>query len=128
MSGRIVLGSWCRRLLLVCGALCALAASEGTASATPTWLPPVDVSATGQNAFRPHVAFDAAGDSVAVWIRSNGTNNIVQAAIRPAGGSFAPVVDLSAAGQNANQPRVSISPAGDAIVVWQRSNGTNTIV
>ena len=74
------------------------------------------------------MAIDPAGDAVAVWDRPNGSNFIVQAAARPAGGSFGAPVDLSLAGQNAFDPQVAIDPAGDAVAVWDRSNGANTIV
>ena len=54
--------------------------------------------------------------------RSDGANLRIEAAIRPAGGSFGPVQTLSAAGQNAKDPKVAIdSRAGTA--VWDRTNG-----
>src|SRR5436190_23628568 len=87
-----------------CLAVALLAAAP--AGATPTWLSPVDVSTTGQDAIVPQVAMDAAGDAMAVWRRSNGANNIVQAAVRPAGGSFGAAIDVSATGQDADQPQV----------------------
>src|ERR687883_347838 len=42
------------------------------------------------------------------------------------GGWFAPV-DLSAAGQDAIAPQVRVDGLGNAVAVWTRSNGTNTI-
>ena len=89
---------------------------------------PVDLSATGQNASLPQVAFDASGDALAVWIRSDGTNNIVRSAFRPAGGAFAPAVDLSAAGQSAADPQVAFDASGNALAVWHRSDGSKDIV
>jgi hypothetical protein len=74
------------------------------------------------------VAFDASGNALAVWDRSNGTNQIVQSSFRPAGGAFAAPVDLSATGQDASAPQVAFGASGKAIAVWQRSNGTNEIV
>ena len=57
---------------------------------------------------RAPAAVDAAGDAIAVWSRFNGaetgTNSIVQAASRPAGGAWGAAVDLSAAGRNAERP------------------------
>jgi hypothetical protein len=72
------------------GGVCAvgvLTVPAGAAWATPTWLAPVDLSAPGQNAGRPQVAVDHAGDAVAVWNRFSGGKEIVQAATRPAGGT-----------------------------------------
>ncbi len=89
---------------------------------------PVNLSAAGENASSPQVAVDAAGDAVAVWHRSNGRNSIVQAVLRPVGGSFGIPVDLSERGRDALNPQVAMDPAGDAVAVWQRSNGSNYIV
>jgi len=89
---------------------------------------PQDLSAAGQDAYDPQVAFDGQGNAIAVWSRSNGTNFIVQAAVRAAGGSFGAAQDLSAAGQDAHVPEVAVDGQGNAIVVWSRSNGTNYIV
>ncbi|MGA9371162.1 MAG: hypothetical protein WBV53_04875, partial [Solirubrobacterales bacterium] len=87
-----------------------------------------NLSVTGQDAFDPQVAFDGAGTAIVVWTRSNGTNDIVQAAFRPAGGNFGTPMDLSAAGEDAGEPQVASASDGHAIVVWTRSNGTNDIV
>jgi hypothetical protein len=89
---------------------------------------PQDLSAAGQNAASPLFGIDDAGNAVALWSRSNGTNPIVQAATRPAGGTFGPGVDLSEPGQTANLYDVAMNGAGHAVTVWNRSNGTNTIV
>ena len=94
----------------------------------PTWQTAANVSAAGQNATAAQIAADAQGDLTAVWQRSNGTNTIVQAAVHPAGapGWQAPA-DLSATGQNAENPAVAVDPRGNATAVWDRSNGTNTV-
>ncbi len=90
---------------------------------------PVNLSAAGQSTQgEPEAALDSAGNAVVVWSRSNGTNNIVQAASRPAGGSFGAPVNLSAAGENAYGPQAAFDQAGDAVAIWVRSNGTNDIV
>ena len=86
------------------------------------------MSVAGRNADSPQVAVDGAGNAVAVWMRNDGTSFVAQAASRPAGGSFGAPVDLSLAGGEGWAPQVALNPAGDAVVAWQRSNGTNTIV
>ena len=88
----------------------------------------VDLSAASQNATQPQIEIAADGAATAVWRRSNGTNLIVQAATRPPGGSFGAAIDLSAAGRDASQPRVTFAPDGAATAVWTRNNGTNFIV
>ena len=92
------------------------------------WSAPQDLSAAGHDADFPQVALDAAGNGLAVWEGDNGTNEIVQAAARPAGGAWSAPQDLSATGQNAHRPQVALDPAGNALAVWERSNGTNLIV
>src|SRR3954453_12264624 len=90
-------------------------------SASATWLPfdePADLSASGQSAGTPQVAFDASGNAVAVWYRSNGTNYVVQSSFRPAGTAFAAPVNLSASGQTAPGPTVAFEPPGKARAVW----------
>jgi hypothetical protein len=94
------------------------------------WSTPVDdLSEVGGDAFYPQVTVDATGTAIAVWrTRSNGTNDIVQASTRPSGGSWSTPVDLSAAGEDATNPQVTVGADGTAIAVWTRSNGTNDIV
>jgi len=89
---------------------------------------PVDLSATGQDAFRPQIEIAPDGTATAVWYRSNGANFIVQAATRPPGGSFGAAVDLSATGQGAFDPQIAIAPDGAATAVWYRSNGANDVI
>ncbi|MCI0381962.1 MAG: hypothetical protein L0207_02780 [Chlamydiae bacterium] len=91
------------------------------------WSTPVDLSAVGQDAQVPQVAIDPSGNAVAIWIRSNGVNFIVQAATKPFGGSWSTPVDLSAVGQTALEPQVVVDTAGNSVAIWQRSNGANTI-
>jgi hypothetical protein len=89
---------------------------------------PQDLSAAGQDSYDPQVAVDGHGNAIAVWSRSNGTNLIVQAAARAAGGSFGAPQDLSAAGQKAGFAQVAVDGHGNAIAVWSRFDGTNYIV
>jgi hypothetical protein len=110
--------------------LCLLlgAAIAAPALAAPAWLAPVNLSAAGQNGSAPQVAVDTGGDAVAVWTRYNGANYIIQAASRPAGGSWQAPVDLSLAGQNAFNPQLAVDPGGDAVAVWELYDGANDIV
>jgi hypothetical protein len=89
---------------------------------------PVDLSAAGEDAVEPQVAFDPSGNALAVWARSDGSNDIVQSSFRPAGGAFAAPTDLSAAGQSAFTPQVAFDGSGNALAVWSRFNGSNFIV
>ena len=93
-----------------------------------TWSTPVDLSAVGQSATSPQVTVDGTGTAIAVWTRSDGTDNIVQASTRPRGGSWSTPDDVSAVGQSASAPQVTVDGTGTAIAVWNRSNGSNDIV
>ncbi len=65
------------------------------------------------------VATDPAGDAVAAWRRSDGANLRIEAARKPAGGSWQPVPDLvSPRGVDADSPTVTIDPSGLAVVAW----------
>ena len=110
-------------LLAGFGSATAWAASQG-----PWVFPAVDLSATGRDAYNPQVAVAPDGTAIVVWRRSNGADSIIQAAIRPPGGTFGAPVDLSATGQGAYNPGVAVSSDGTATVVWDRSNGTNNMV
>ncbi len=85
---------------------------------------PVDLSASGQNAAPPpQVAVGPDGATTITWRRSNGTNEIIQAATRPAGSAtFSAAVDLSAIGQDALNPQVAVGPDGATTITWYRSN------
>ena len=89
---------------------------------------PVTLSAAGKKALFPTVAMNDRGDTIVAWTRGEGSNGVVQASYRPAGGSFGAPVNLSTGGESATAPRVAIDDAGDSTVVWDRYNGANEVV
>jgi hypothetical protein len=99
------------------------------APAAPTWVSAHPLSATGRNAVDAQVAANASGTAVAVWqVKDDADHWRVQAARRPAGGSWHPYATLSAAGQSAVGPEVVIDDAagqsscGPAPVASNRSS------
>jgi hypothetical protein len=90
--------------------------------------PPADLSLFGGDAIAPQVAIDADGNAVAVWARFDGATRVVQIGTRPRDGTFGLPGTLSLAGGEARAPQVAVSPGGDIVVAWQRSDGANTIV
>lgn len=109
-------------LLLVC----IWGVAPGAAHATPTWVDPVGpLSAAGQSANYPDVAIDGAGNVVSVWDRSDGSFQRVEAAFRPAGGTFTEPVPISDAGATAWFARVAVDPTGNAMAVWGRADGAD---
>jgi hypothetical protein len=111
-------------------ALCALAAAIGAApaGAAPTWLPTTDLSAPGGDASFAGVAIDDGGDAVATWERFDGSNDIVEAATRLAGGTWSAPTPLSAPGEDGRSPQVAMAAGGEAVAVWRRNDGANLIV
>ncbi len=84
---------------------------------------PQTLSDASENSTRPDVATDGQGDAVAVWLRFDGANQRVQAAYRPAGGSFGAPQTLSAVGYEAREPRVAMNASGEAVIVWSLASG-----
>lgn len=102
--------------------------TAATRPAGGSWSAADTLSDAGQHAYLPQVAVDPDGDATAVWHRTDGSHNRVQAATRPAGGAWATPVMLSAAGQHASGQQIAVDAGGDATAVWHRSDGTNTRV
>jgi hypothetical protein len=93
------------------------------------WTSARDLSDSERNATEPQVAVDSGGRAIAVWSRFDGSDDIVQTAQLPpaAGSAWSEPVDLSAAGEDADEPQLAVDAAGDAIAVWSRLEGTDTI-
>ena len=97
-------------------------AADGTLGAVQ------DLSAPGQNGIGPQVAVDPNGVATAVWRRFDGANFRIHARRIAADGTLGATQDLSAPGQSAGAPQVTVDPAGVATAVWSRSDGSNSIV
>jgi hypothetical protein len=93
-----------------------------------SWSAPHDLSAFGHDAHAPQVALDRAGDALAVWARSNGTDVVVQSALQRANGAWLAPEDVSGAGFDVDRPDVALSAAGNGFAVWQASDGVNTVI
>jgi RTX calcium-binding nonapeptide repeat (4 copies) len=91
------------------------------------WSSAQRISSPALAAESPELAMDRQGNSVAVWQRSTGRNSVVQAAVRPAGGTWSSPQDLSSAGVVAFEPDVS-AEAGRATVVWTAVHASRTVV
>ncbi|MCX6388339.1 MAG: hypothetical protein NTX07_06370 [Solirubrobacterales bacterium] len=89
--------------------------------------PTVTLSAAGRDAYDPRVAITTSGISTIIWSRNNGLGWIIQGARMDAHGKAGAAVNLSASGQNASGPQVSVAASGTATIAWLRSNGVNTI-
>ncbi|EFB41557.1 hypothetical protein pah_c029o067 [Parachlamydia acanthamoebae str. Hall's coccus] len=63
------------------------------------------------------LATNTGGSSIAYWTTSS-TNDIIQAAVLPAGGSWSTPVDFAVTGLDFQDPRVAINSSGNAVMVW----------
>ena len=93
-----------------------------------SWEAAVPLSAPGDSAEAPQVSLDPDGNAVAVWSRTDATPRVIQGAERPAGGGWLPPALISVIGQSANEPQVASDSVGNAVAVWAREDGANTIV
>jgi PASTA domain/PKD domain len=93
-----------------------------------SWTPPHNLSAPGRDAHGPAVALDRAGNALAVWTRSNGTDVLVQAAFRRANGAWLPAENVSGPGLDADSPDVALDAHGNGVAVWQSSDGSSSVV
>lgn len=92
------------------------------------WSAPVVLSNGGEKVSLPQVAFDSLGNAVVVWVQNNGVNRVIQGAFAGPNGSWSNPANLSSDGNDADNPQVAVDPAGNVIVVWQHSNGVNTLI
>lgn len=107
--------------------------SESDEPATKSWHYPSsltdNVSPDGQDAQAPRVAMDNRGNTIIVWVQSDGTNNqLFKSEYR---NDFwtnpANLADnISPDGQDASKPQVAMDNNGNAIVVWKQSDGSSS--
>jgi len=94
-----------------------------------SWSMPVNLSAAGQDAYAPQVTMDEKGNAVAVWNRYDGSDQRIQAsASSDYGVSWSAPVNLTAAGEPALAPQVTMDEKGNAVAVWYGSDGSHWII
>ena len=76
-------------------------------------------------AWGPGVAMDPSGNAIAVWQQSDGTRENIWSNRYTAtsGWSSAELIENDDTG-SATRPQVAINPSGNAVAVWQQSDGT----
>jgi len=95
--------------------------------ASGVWQPSQRLSAPATATESPKIAMDSLGNTVAVWQRSSGHDSVVQAAIRPAGGTWSKPQDLSSPGEVAFSADVA-ARAGRVTAIWVVLGERHTIV
>jgi hypothetical protein len=104
----------------------ALAAAPAPAATDYSWTSPVQLSAAGQHAWTPDVAYSPNGSAVIAWGRYNGAQYVAQAVIRNSNGTLGPVQTIAtASSQVLDGPRVGIDAQGNALLAWSRWDGND---
>jgi hypothetical protein len=96
-----------------------------TRTATGTLGDVESISPAGKNAGVPQVAVTPTGNAVFTWTLNNGTNDVIQVRSRSSTGTLSSVQALSTAGQNAEESQIAVDPNGNAVIVWERFDGTD---
>ena len=99
-----------------------------TRPAGGVWSEPTDLSDNVRSADQPSLAAGPDGSVAAIWRHYDGSRWLVEARVRPAGGAWGTVDVLSAAGQDANTPRIALDGSGSAYAIWSRSNGSRGVI
>lgn len=97
-------------------------------SAAAGELNPADISGQGESGSTPKIVSDGAGNVMAIWREVDGDSSAIRAAFRPAGESWRSAQRISKAALATESPRVAMDKAGNAIAVWQRSTGHDSVV
>src|SRR3954464_12567208 len=109
-------------------AVAVLGAGSAAIGAEARWSPVQVLSAPGEDATSPAVAVSSRGEVITAWQRSDETHDRIEVAIRRPGGDFEGPVMLSPPGSDAGLPKIAIDARGDALAVWERSDGTRSLV
>jgi hypothetical protein len=75
----------------------------------------------------PALAADAQGNAVAMWTRSNGTTQFVEARHIPAAGPLGPTRELFSTAGFPGDLRIGLAPSGDATGIWEAPGGGSEI-
>jgi hypothetical protein len=80
----------------------------------------------GRDARNPQIGIDGGGNAVIVWSRLDASGfDRVQVSTLTAGSVVGATRTVSAANHHAFNPQVAVDAAGDAVLVWERSDGVN---
>lgn len=95
---------------------------------TSGWSAPAQISTAGHDPVSPRVAFDRRNNAIAVWSANDSAveddPNFIQAAVRPAGGSFAAGETISNESGTADDPQIAFDEHDNALLAWTRHDGS----
>jgi len=115
--------------LALSGALIFTGLVPAAAVAPDDWSTPADISVTASEASAPQIAIAADNTLVAVWVRTDGAHEIIQSsASSDRGLTWTVPVTLSAAGEDASGPQITVAPNNTFTAIWDRIDGADDIV
>jgi hypothetical protein len=82
------------------------------------------ISDDAQDASRPAVGMDAAGNALIAWEFGSGANRRIQALIRETDGSLETTATLPDTGGASAIPEVAMATGGEAVIAWLGDDGT----
>ena len=91
-------------------------------------LNPTELSAKGESASAPRITSDGSGNVVAIWRAAEGDTSAIRAASRSEGGSWSSPRRISTPAAGTESPRLAMDRLGNALAVWQRSTGRDSVV
>jgi hypothetical protein len=98
-------------------------AQAAPAKFEPRTISPADVSASS-----PRIGSDGAGNVVVVWRELTGETASIRAATRSAGGEWSSSTRISVPAAATEAPELAVDRLGNAVAVWHRSNGRDSVV
>src|SRR5262245_4656050 len=91
-------------------------------------LQPNDISKDGVSGSSPRIASDGSGNVVAIWRQIGGDTASIGAAFRAAGGKWSSAERISEPAAATESPKLAMDALGNAVAVWQRSTGHDSVV
>jgi hypothetical protein len=108
--------------------LLAMTALVAFPSAAGGELNPAELSGKGVSASAPRITSDGSGNVVAIWREAEGDTSAIRAASRSESGSWSSPHRISIPAAGTESPRVAMDRLGNAVAVWQRSAGRDSVV
>lgn len=91
---------------------------------TDTWQAVASLENGSGDVQSPRVAIDASGNALAVWYQSDGSVLDVMSNRYVPGSGWGTAAAISALNQNGYDPKIAMTPDGDALAVWYQYDGT----
>lgn len=83
------------------------------------------LSSTPADAEQSRVTLGSDGTAHAIWVRTDGPNDVIRLADRPVGGTYSAPLTLSEDGVDAADPDIAVGAEGTVAVTWQATSGLN---